>query len=191
MIAILEDLCNDWNAERRNNTTITLLHVARNLKFPNLNTMAIHDAGSSNLQGRSGRALLCKALYEDYSRSKSLWYWLVSLRSNGSIPPRHWDLHSPPAQKENLWTKSSLVARRNGELLPYFQIDFQSRGTKGWDSKRLWPGNPKEDISGVENDWCRLYECFDKRIFTHHIGPRRTEIHTDTHGNAWPGQWVQ
>jgi hypothetical protein len=33
--------------------------------------------------------------------------------------------------KRNLGTKSFLVARRSGELLPYFQIEFQSRVQKG------------------------------------------------------------
>jgi hypothetical protein len=86
--------------------------------------MAFHDAALLNLQGRSGIALLCKALYEDYSRSKSCD--IDSFHSGQMFQPLLdigiYILHR--LKRKILGTKSFLVARRNGELLPYFQIVF-------------------------------------------------------------------
>jgi hypothetical protein len=94
--------------------------------------MAIHDAASLNLQGRSGRALYCaKRSMRTIHGVKACGIDSFHSGQMFQPPPRHWDLHSPPAEKENLRRKSFLVARRNGELLPYFQIDFQSRVQKG------------------------------------------------------------
>jgi hypothetical protein len=71
--------------------------------------------------------------------------------------------------KRSLGTNSFLVARRNGEVLPYFQIEFHSRVQKG--EIRRGCG---QEIPRKMSVWWSLYECFDKRILTQHIGPRRT-----------------
>jgi len=98
---------------------------------------------------------------------------------NVSTALRHWDLHSPLSLQEILEQNLSLLHVATEKCFHISKLNFRA-GYRRVRFEEAVARKPKEVVSGADNNWWSLYECFDKRILTQQIGPRRTEMHIDT-----------